>query len=101
MTRGDQEPPANARIHEDAEAADTDPPPAAPEIEPERLVEIPQDIPQRPARNRRPPSTLNYASLGNPICNIIHAGLCTYREEFNVHDALEDVSIENTNKRTY
>ena len=66
MTRGDQEPPANARIHEDAEAADIDPPPAAPEIEPERHAEIPQDIPQRPARNRRPPSTLNYASLGNP-----------------------------------
>ena len=45
MTRGDQKPPANARIHEDAEAADIDPPPAAPEIEPERHAEIPQDIP--------------------------------------------------------
>ncbi len=46
---------------------DQDFPPTEQGTQPEEQAEMMQDyIPQCPVRSRRPPSKLNYASLGNP-----------------------------------
>ncbi len=64
---GEPEPSANDLTHEDTEEIDQYLPPVEQGTQPEEQAEMMQDyIPQRPVRSRRPPSTLNYASLGNP-----------------------------------
>ena len=64
---GEREPSANDLTQIDTEEIDQDLPPVEQGTQPEEQAEMMQDyIPQRPVRDRRPPSTLNYASLGNP-----------------------------------
>ncbi len=61
---GEREPSANDLTHENT---DQDLPPVEQGTQPKEQAEMmPDYIPQRPVRNRRRPSSLNYASLGNP-----------------------------------
>lgn len=87
----EREPPKNEKTQGELQEIDQDPPSTAAEVPPHEIDQGPPPIkqrtepdervetmpggsvPKRPVRNRRPPSTLNCASLGNPYVSNLQA----------------------------